>query len=123
MPRFLLEDEDFPGEIERAVASAFLQTDTAFAEACSVNSSLASGTTALAALVVGRSGLVYFFFLESLFFFLISSSFFLKTHSGDFSWQWHQVYQYIMFSRACLYQKWVLLPFELTALEDLPGGS
>ncbi|THU52356.1 hypothetical protein C4D60_Mb10t03150 [Musa balbisiana] len=30
-------------------------TDTAFAEACSVNSSLASGTTALAALVVGRS--------------------------------------------------------------------
>ncbi|CAD5186689.1 unnamed protein product [Musa acuminata subsp. malaccensis] len=55
LPRFLLEDEDFPGEIERAVASAFLQTDTAFAEACSVNSSLASGTTALAALVVGRS--------------------------------------------------------------------
>ncbi|RRT82697.1 hypothetical protein B296_00011006 [Ensete ventricosum] len=55
LPRFLLEDEDFPGEIERAVASAFLQTDAAFAEACSVNSSLASGTTALAALVVGRS--------------------------------------------------------------------
>ncbi|RWW90212.1 hypothetical protein BHE74_00000640 [Ensete ventricosum] len=55
LPRFLLEDEDFPKEIERAVASAFLQTDTAFAEVCSVNSSLASGTTALAALVIGRS--------------------------------------------------------------------
>ncbi|KAG6538892.1 probable protein phosphatase 2C 57 [Zingiber officinale] len=55
LPRFLLEDEDFPGEIERAVASAFLQTDSAFAEACSVNSSLASGTTALAAVVVGSS--------------------------------------------------------------------
>ncbi|XP_074577029.1 putative protein phosphatase 2C 57 isoform X1 [Curcuma longa] len=55
LPRFLLEDEDFPGEIQRAVASAFLQTDIAFAEACSVNSSLASGTTALVALVVGSS--------------------------------------------------------------------
>ncbi|KAJ8470912.1 hypothetical protein OPV22_025255 [Ensete ventricosum] len=55
LPRFLLEDEDFPKEIERAVASAFLQTDTAFAEVCSVNTSLASGTTALAALVIGRS--------------------------------------------------------------------
>ncbi|CAL9211098.1 probable protein phosphatase 2C 57 [Musa acuminata AAA Group] len=55
LPRFLLEDEDFPKEIERAVASAFLQTDTAFAEVCSVNSSLASGTTALAVLVIGRS--------------------------------------------------------------------
>ncbi|WOL09014.1 putative protein phosphatase 2C 57 [Canna indica] len=55
LPKFLLEDEDFPLEIERAVASAFLQTDTAFADACSINTSLASGTTALAALVVGRS--------------------------------------------------------------------
>ncbi|XP_008804046.1 probable protein phosphatase 2C 57 [Phoenix dactylifera] len=55
LPRFIVEDEDFPREIERVFASAFLQTDTAFAEACSVNSALASGTTALAALVVGRS--------------------------------------------------------------------
>ncbi|XP_073000568.1 probable protein phosphatase 2C 57 [Typha latifolia] len=53
LPKFIIEDEDFPREIERVVASAFLQTDTAFAEACSLNCSLASGTTALAALVVG----------------------------------------------------------------------
>uniref|UniRef100_A0A1D1YCC2 protein-serine/threonine phosphatase n=1 Tax=Anthurium amnicola TaxID=1678845 RepID=A0A1D1YCC2_9ARAE len=55
LPRFVVEDEDFPREIERVVSSAFLQTDTAFAEACTINSSLASGTTALAALVIGRS--------------------------------------------------------------------
>ncbi|KAA8521478.1 hypothetical protein F0562_012151 [Nyssa sinensis] len=55
LPRFIVEDEDFPREIERAIASAFLQTDTAFAEACSVDSAIASGTTALAALVVGSS--------------------------------------------------------------------
>ncbi|GMI92845.1 DNA-binding protein phosphatase 1 [Hibiscus trionum] len=54
LPRFILEDEDFPGEIERVVSSAFLQTDTAFAEACSLDSALASGATALVALVLGR---------------------------------------------------------------------
>lgn len=54
LPKFIVEDEDFPSEIERVVASAFLQTDTAFAEACSLDTDLASGTTALAALVVGR---------------------------------------------------------------------
>lgn len=58
LARFIVEDEDFPREIEKALSSAFLQTDAAFADACSVNSSLASGTTALAALVVGRSLLV-----------------------------------------------------------------
>ncbi|KAE8675855.1 putative protein phosphatase 2C 27 [Hibiscus syriacus] len=54
LPRFIVEDEDFPGEIERVVASEFLQTDTAFAEVCSLNSSLASGATALVALIIGR---------------------------------------------------------------------
>lgn len=54
LPRFIVEDDDFPGEVERAVASAFLQTDNAFAEACSLDAALASGTTALAALVIGR---------------------------------------------------------------------
>lgn len=58
LPRFIVEDEDFPREIERVVASAFLQTDNAFAEACSLDAALASGTTALAALVVGRLGLL-----------------------------------------------------------------
>ncbi|KAI3981961.1 hypothetical protein MKX01_018867, partial [Papaver californicum] len=55
LPRLILEDEDFPKEIERAVASAFLQADSAFAEACSTDTALASGTTALTALVIGRS--------------------------------------------------------------------
>ncbi|XP_057504759.1 probable protein phosphatase 2C 22 [Actinidia eriantha] len=53
LPTFIVEDEDFPIEIERVVAPAFLQTDTAFAEACSLDAALAYGTTALAALVVG----------------------------------------------------------------------
>lgn len=54
LPKFIVEDESFPSDIERVVASAFLQTDTAFAEACSLDAALASGTTALAALVIGR---------------------------------------------------------------------
>ncbi|KAJ1410993.1 hypothetical protein SESBI_21528 [Sesbania bispinosa] len=54
LPKFILEDEDFPENIERIVASAFLQTDKAFAEACSLDAALASGTTALATLVIGR---------------------------------------------------------------------
>ncbi|WVZ79521.1 hypothetical protein U9M48_027092 [Paspalum notatum var. saurae] len=58
LPRFIVEDEGFPREIAKAVSSAFLQIDAAFADACSLNCSLSSGTTALAALVVGRSLLV-----------------------------------------------------------------
>ncbi|KAJ4828262.1 hypothetical protein Tsubulata_012071 [Turnera subulata] len=58
LPRFIFEDDDFPSQIESVVSSAFLQTDTAFAEACSLDDALASGTTALAALVVGRLLLV-----------------------------------------------------------------
>lgn len=54
LPKFIVEDEDFPGDIEKVLASAFLQTDVAFAEACSLDAALASGTTALAALVIGR---------------------------------------------------------------------
>ncbi|KAG5244332.1 protein phosphatase [Salix suchowensis] len=54
LPRFIAEDEDFPVEVERVIASAFLQTDSAFAKACSLDVALASGTTAPAALVVGR---------------------------------------------------------------------
>ncbi|XP_009631008.1 putative protein phosphatase 2C 22 [Nicotiana tabacum] len=55
LPRFIAEDEDFPRQIDRAISSAFLQTDTAFAEACTLDADLASGTTALAALVIGSS--------------------------------------------------------------------
>lgn len=55
LPRFIIEDEKFPSEIELAVFSGFLQTDVAFEEACSLDAALASGTTALAALVIGSS--------------------------------------------------------------------
>ncbi|KAI3825473.1 hypothetical protein L1987_06962 [Smallanthus sonchifolius] len=55
LPRFIFEDDDFPREIERVIASAFAQTDSAFAEACMLDADLASGTTALAALVIGSS--------------------------------------------------------------------
>ncbi|KAI7735244.1 hypothetical protein M8C21_030818, partial [Ambrosia artemisiifolia] len=56
LPRFIFEDDDFPREIERVIASAFAQTDCAFAKACMLDADLASGTTALAALVIGRFG-------------------------------------------------------------------
>ncbi|MFS7962638.1 putative protein-serine/threonine phosphatase transcription factor DBP family [Helianthus anomalus] len=55
LPRFIFEDDDFPREIERVIASAFAQTDSAFAKACMLDADLASGTTALAALVIGSS--------------------------------------------------------------------
>lgn len=54
LPRLIVHDEEFPQEVKRVLASAFLQTDTAFAEACSSNADLASGTTALAAVITGR---------------------------------------------------------------------
>ena len=49
-----MEDVAFPYAIEEAIHHAFLQTDAAFAEACSVNQDLASGTTAITVLVLGR---------------------------------------------------------------------
>ncbi|KAG9149080.1 hypothetical protein Leryth_010687 [Lithospermum erythrorhizon] len=55
LPRFIVQDEEFPSELERAIATAFVQTDHAFAEACTLDTGLASGTTALAALVIGSS--------------------------------------------------------------------
>ncbi|CAN6456235.1 unnamed protein product [Victoria cruziana] len=55
LPRLILEDADFPREIEKVITAAFLQTDNSFAEACSLDAALASGTTALTAVIVGRS--------------------------------------------------------------------
>lgn len=55
LPKFISKDEDFPVDVEKAIVSSFLKTDIAFAEACSLDSSLDSGTTALTALVIGRS--------------------------------------------------------------------
>ncbi|XP_048133495.1 probable protein phosphatase 2C 57 isoform X2 [Rhodamnia argentea] len=56
--QYIIKDEDFPQEIEKVVSSAFLQTDAAFAEACSFDAALSSGTTALAAIIMGRSLIV-----------------------------------------------------------------
>lgn len=56
--QYIITNEDFPQEIEKVISSAFLQTDAAFAEACSFDAALASGTTALAAIIMGRSLIV-----------------------------------------------------------------
>lgn len=64
LPRFIADHIDFPREIEKVITSAFLQTDSAFANACSLDAALASGTTALTALVVGR--LAFFLQLYSM---------------------------------------------------------
>ncbi|KAI9092789.1 hypothetical protein K1719_027586 [Acacia pycnantha] len=47
---FIVEDKSFPSDIEKIVASAICRIDNAF-----VDAGLASGTTALAALVIGRT--------------------------------------------------------------------
>ncbi|XP_031378280.1 probable protein phosphatase 2C 22 [Punica granatum] len=52
--RIILEDKEFPHEIEKVISSTFLQTDAAFAEACSLDAALTSRTTALAATIMGR---------------------------------------------------------------------
>ncbi|KFK32556.1 hypothetical protein AALP_AA6G258400 [Arabis alpina] len=54
IPRYIVEDQEFPSEINKVISSAFLQTDIAFSEACAMDASLASGTTALAAILFGR---------------------------------------------------------------------
>ncbi|ONH95263.1 hypothetical protein PRUPE_7G060000 [Prunus persica] len=50
--RFIVEDSHFPSGIRKAVRSAFVKADHAFADASSVDKS--SGTTALTALILGR---------------------------------------------------------------------
>ncbi|KAG8372649.1 hypothetical protein BUALT_Bualt12G0088600 [Buddleja alternifolia] len=58
LPRIIVEDADFPLELEKAVSRSFMETDAAFAKSCSVESALSSGTTALTAMIFGRSLLV-----------------------------------------------------------------
>ncbi|XWS17048.1 hypothetical protein CRYUN_Cryun33cG0034300 [Craigia yunnanensis] len=58
LPRVIVEDADFPLELEKVVTRSFLETDAAFAKSCSLESALASGTTALTAMIFGRSLLV-----------------------------------------------------------------
>ncbi|KAK4751485.1 hypothetical protein SAY87_004967 [Trapa incisa] len=50
--RFILEDAHFPIAMEKAIKSAFLKADYAFADASSLD--ISSGTTALVALIFGR---------------------------------------------------------------------
>ncbi|KAH7430032.1 hypothetical protein KP509_09G079600 [Ceratopteris richardii] len=52
--KYIVTDVAFPIAIEEAVQHAFLETDAAFAEACSANKSLSSGTTAITVLILGR---------------------------------------------------------------------
>ncbi|WOK96857.1 putative protein phosphatase 2C 27 [Canna indica] len=58
LPRVIVEDADFPLELEKVVARSFKQTDSQFAKTCLLQSSLSSGTTALTAMIFGRSLLV-----------------------------------------------------------------
>jgi protein phosphatase 2C family protein 2/3 len=50
--QFIIEDSHFPICVKKAIKSAFLKADHAFADAASLDSS--SGTTALTALIFGR---------------------------------------------------------------------
>ncbi|KAK4257486.1 hypothetical protein QN277_007066 [Acacia crassicarpa] len=55
LPRFVIEDAGFPVELQEVVTRSFLETDAAFAETYPLES---SGTTALIAIIFGRSLLV-----------------------------------------------------------------
>ncbi|KAF8033869.1 hypothetical protein BT93_C0210 [Corymbia citriodora subsp. variegata] len=55
LPRIIVEDTDFPLELEKVVVRSFKEVDAAL---CSHESSLSSGTTALTAMIFGRSLLV-----------------------------------------------------------------
>jgi protein phosphatase 2C family protein 2/3 len=54
LPRVIVEDADFPLELEKVVTRSFLEIDSEFAKTCSIDSSLSSGTTALTAIIFGR---------------------------------------------------------------------
>ncbi|KAK8500172.1 hypothetical protein V6N13_076341 [Hibiscus sabdariffa] len=54
LPRVIVDDADFPLELEKVVTRSFKETDAAFAKSCSLESSQASGTTALTAMIFGR---------------------------------------------------------------------
>lgn len=50
--RFIVEDSHFPICVEKAIKSAFVRADYAFADNSSLD--ISSGTTALTALIFGR---------------------------------------------------------------------
>ncbi|KAK2646626.1 hypothetical protein Ddye_021821 [Dipteronia dyeriana] len=58
LPRVIVDDADFPLELEKVVTRSYIETDAAFFKSCSLESALSSGTTALTAMIFGRSLLV-----------------------------------------------------------------
>ncbi|CAM0913078.1 unnamed protein product [Alopecurus aequalis] len=58
LPRVIVEDADFPLQLEKVVSRSFVQIDSQFAAKCSQHRALSSGTTALTAMIFGRSLLV-----------------------------------------------------------------
>ncbi|KAI3929805.1 hypothetical protein MKX01_025973 [Papaver californicum] len=58
LPRLIVEDSYFPLELEKVVTRSFKETDARFARTCTLQSALSSGTTALTAMIFGRSLLV-----------------------------------------------------------------
>ncbi|KAL5698452.1 protein-serine/threonine phosphatase [Ranunculus cassubicifolius] len=58
LPRVIVEDAEFPLKLEKVVTRSFVKTDAAYAKRCSLQSALSSGTTALTAMIFGRSLLV-----------------------------------------------------------------
>ncbi|OVA12904.1 Protein phosphatase 2C (PP2C)-like domain [Macleaya cordata] len=58
LPRVIVEDANFPLELEKVVRRSFMETDMKFAKTCAIQSALSSGTTALTAMIFGRSLLV-----------------------------------------------------------------
>jgi serine/threonine protein phosphatase PrpC len=54
LPRMIVEDSDFPLQLEKVVRRSFMQIDCQFAETCSLHRASSSGTTALTAMVFGR---------------------------------------------------------------------
>ncbi|CAI0629548.1 unnamed protein product [Linum tenue] len=58
LPRIIVEDADFPLQMEKVITRSFVEVDAAFAESCSSGSTISSGTTALTAMIFGRSMLI-----------------------------------------------------------------
>ncbi|RZB65437.1 probable protein phosphatase 2C 27 isoform X2 [Glycine soja] len=58
LPRVIVEDVNFPLELEKVVKRSFVETDAAFLKTSSHEPSLSSGTTAITAIIFGRSLLV-----------------------------------------------------------------
>ncbi|XP_074281209.1 putative protein phosphatase 2C 27 [Silene latifolia] len=58
LPKVIFEDAEFPSELEKVVTRSFMEIDAALAQSWSVGSSQSSGTTAITAMIFGRSLLV-----------------------------------------------------------------